>query len=152
MYAMETNDRPKHCRECGAVISYSFSNADELEFFGLCFNCDFWLGHAFREDQDDPAKTADCRQVVAEMPDGAKHHYAICQEPSASTPKNWLGFGGSEFIVEFFSGETVTTHNLWSQGVIPVHLRDRFETNAFICRGLVNGGAPKEVLAERGSQ
>lgn len=40
------------------------------------------------------------------------------------------GFGGRRFDIEFFDGRTVTTHDLWHQGVIPPKWRERYPDNA----------------------
>jgi len=41
------------------------------------------------------------------------------------------GYGGRKFIIEFFDERpTITTHNLWHQGEIPPHFRDRLQDEA----------------------
>lgn len=75
----------------------------------ICHGCDHWLDHIKR--------TADRRIVV----DGT--HYLV-------GPVG--GFGGAKWVIEFFdpTREGFTTHQLWYQGTIPSHFRDRIPDNA----------------------
>ncbi|NUP15432.1 MAG: hypothetical protein HOZ81_04875 [Streptomyces sp.] len=79
-------------------------------------NDKFW-GPGGTRDGDDPAK----RVVV----DG--NHYILGDDKPGDPFK---GFGGSRFDIEFFDGRTVTTRDLWHQGVIPPKWRDRYPDNA----------------------
>lgn len=40
------------------------------------------------------------------------------------------GFAGRRFDIEFFDGRRVTTHDLWSGGIIPPKWRERWPDNA----------------------
>jgi hypothetical protein len=75
----------------------------------LCSGCAHWL--------DLIERAADKRIVV----DGA--HYLV-------GPVG--GFGGAKWIIEFLdpTREGFTTHQLWYQGIIPSHFRDRIPDNA----------------------
>jgi hypothetical protein len=72
----------------------------------LCFVCAFWKLEA--------KKTHD---VVI-----GHHVYVIGREPADMANyhrKQNLGMGGRKFVIEFFDGRQVVTHNLWSGGPIP---------------------------------
>jgi hypothetical protein len=58
-------------------------------------------------------------------------HYIIGDE---NDPSYFRGFGGSRFTIKFFdgpnAGKTITTTNLWYQGMIPDDFRDELPNNA----------------------
>jgi hypothetical protein len=54
------------------------------------------------------------------------HHYVI--EPD--TDGGFQGMGGRKFTIDFFDGRSVVTHNLWSQGIIPLKWQERHPDNA----------------------
>ena len=83
----------------------------------LCFNCVLWE-RRLEEDAKLPPHTY-C--VI----DGT--HYVI--EPDAPNAP-FQGFGGARFQIEFNDGHKVITHNLWCQGDIPEHFKDKFPDNA----------------------
>jgi hypothetical protein len=56
-------------------------------------------------------------------------HYRIVPDKPGG-PDHCRGFGGREFTIAFADGRTVTTRNLWHQGVIPPSWRDRLPDNA----------------------
>ena len=84
-----------------------------------CHGCGFWLSHAERNEAGD----AD-RYVLT----SGYEHYMIGLEDGGM----FRGFGGHRFAVYWIDDnrETTFTSNLWSQGVVPEHLRDRFTVNA----------------------
>lgn len=84
-----------------------------------CFNCLFWL--------DKVRDAGDTRSVRV-----SGQHYFIRPDSKGG----FLGHGGAEFCIRFHSGRVVVSHNLWSQGHIPEHFRERLPDNAeFIRRG-----------------
>ncbi|GHC38526.1 hypothetical protein GCM10010348_77350 [Streptomyces anthocyanicus] len=85
-------------------------------------NDKFW-GPGGTRDGDDPAK----RVVV----DG--EHYMLGDD-SPTFPKAYKGFGGRRFTIKFFDGRTITTGDLWYQGVIPSKWRERYPDNARFVR------------------
>lgn len=111
---------------------------DELKFFRLCHTCNFWIAYLTPE--------AGKRQIITQDEDGSLHHYMACEEPKSREEQRWSGFGGSEMAIEFHTGETLISHNLWSQGTIPTHFKDRFKDNAYV-KGLVHCGRKMEVAA-----
>lgn len=58
-------------------------------------------------------------------------HYRIGEENSSLRS----GFGGRKYKIEFKDGRTVTTNNLWYQGVIPPALWNKFPDNAHFVDG-----------------
>lgn len=66
-------------------------------------------------------------------------HYTIDKrEPHTYAERNHAGHGGQEFRIRFISGphngQTVTTHNLWSQDKIPEEFRAQLPDNAVFVR------------------
>jgi hypothetical protein len=63
---------------------------------------------------------------------------------SPDKPRGYQGFighGGAEFRIRFHDGREVVTRNLWAQGRVPDHFRDRLPDNAtFVQRGHRNIG------------
>lgn len=94
------------CGSCSLAVT-------RLAADGRCFLCGYWL-----EQIDVEPET---RVVV----DGV--HYRLGNERSQS---RFRGYGGREFVIRFHDGREVTTTNLWHQGTIPEHLRDRLPDNA----------------------
>jgi hypothetical protein len=44
--------------------------------------------------------------------------------------EHYRGFAGRRFVIRFHDGRIVETTNLWSNGIIPEHFRDRLLDNA----------------------
>ncbi len=53
-----------------------------------------------------------------------------CYVIGVETSKGPRGFGGRRFDIEFFDGRTVTTTDLWYQGVVSPKWRERLPDNA----------------------
>lgn len=105
------------CRECGGVVSTKFMEpiAARLGKTNLCFHCDHWTQihlnasrHVFVDGQ--------CYAIGKEQPRGYQGRN--------------LGFGGAEFKIRFRDGREVVTHNLWTQGEVPDHFRERLPDTA----------------------
>ncbi len=47
-----------------------------------------------------------------------------------STPRECKGFAGAEFRIRFLDGREVITHDLWTNGVIPLAYREELPDNA----------------------
>ena len=113
---------------------------------------DHTLGHidvrvqTYRDDRDEfwgpLVKVADDGQsaVIGHV------HYRIDKDLPAGRPDHCAGFGGREHTIEFFDGRTVTTRNLWTQGLIPPAWRDRLPDNARFAQP--GDSASKAALAE----
>lgn len=84
----------------------------------------------YRDDRDDFWQplvdvVADGRSVIVNG-----EHYRIADEPHTGAPDNCRGFGGRQFTIAFFDGRTVTTRNLWQQGIVPPAWRESLPDNA----------------------
>lgn len=102
------------CTECGKTEALRWTeemNA-ELRERQMCFTDAYW------------ARMSDVSQRVVTYD---FQHFVIGDEGSRSYMR---GFGGRRFRVTFHDGEVVWTTNLWGQGQVPEHWRDRFEPNA----------------------
>jgi len=103
------------CKECGITdFPTDYSERTKIKLLGhsLCFDCNFW-----REKVED------------------RHSFTIiegnCYCILPNTNSRMRGFGGRKFIIEFFDERpTIITHNLWHQGEIPPHFRDRLQDEA----------------------
>lgn len=112
------------CRECGDVLDDSFMEPykTKIREQRLCFSCLFW--------QDYVGKVADPASVRVRS-----HHYWILPDGKPDLG-SFYGHGGAEFVIQFADGREVVSRNLWSQGLIPPHYRERLADNAeFIARG-----------------
>lgn len=120
------------CSLCGQAYTTKFTNGARLIAENRCFDCDFWL-------------TLKPGGIVI-----AGRHYQIGPEPAPNASHAFLGMAGREFRIKFLAdGREVVTHNLWHQGAVPLHLRDRFPDNAEFLGGagfvkIGDGGAWEE--------
>ena len=108
------------CKECAKVVeekklTYSEALRKQLISRQLCFSCNFWCNRCLG--------TRSPRSVRV---DG--RHYWIGNVCSGD--KKSQGFGGRRFVIRFIEGRKVTTTNLWHQGEIPEHFRERLPDNA----------------------
>lgn len=105
------------CLECGiGVVTRDSSDGPEMQERQLCFSCLFW--HHRLEEQGKP-----------EVFIARGHRYSIGPEE----PKTLLairGCAGARQRIRFFDGREVETTNLWHQGEIPAHFRERLPDNA----------------------
>lgn len=107
------------CKECGKneAAKYMEPTRSEMVKRSLCFKCNFWYEKTWIKDEP----------YVARI-DGK--HYQIGDPLPPGTPKHCAGFGGSEFKIKFHDGRVVITSNLWHQGDIPDHFKERLPNNA----------------------
>lgn len=112
------------CKECGekeGTKHFHESISTLMEGQNLCFECLFWVKHLEGGDGQERVRI-----------DGK--HYIIGEETDA--PKNYRGFSGEKFVIRFHDGREVTTTNLWGNGDIPPHFRERMPDNAvFVNKG-----------------
>lgn len=103
------------CAICGKRETYQWFKSvnDRLAERKQCFTCDHFTTLAEKEDR------SDCVVV-----DGV--HYTIGNERDSAM----RGCGGARFKIKFNDGREVESTNLWCQGNIPPHLRDRLPDNA----------------------
>ena len=109
-YSFHLKDDAYQCIECGDFDAPSNWIGNPVR--RRCFSCDFWEQKVQKGD----------RVVI----DG--HCYWI--GPEKKGPYEFSGFGGRRFHIRFKDGSEVITHNLWSNGDIPEHYRDRLPDNA----------------------
>jgi len=103
------------CRCCGKTYIKNFD--PEVYPEGNCFECSFWLERVRWGEENDQT------QVIVNG-----HHYTIGIDDSNDFgPK---GFGGRQFVVQFFDGRLISTNNLWTQGTIPNQFREMLPDNA----------------------
>lgn len=105
------------CAECGAREQGSWFDdiAKKLAERKLCHGCDHWTSLA------KIAARADVARIEGT-------HYMIDKENA--DPRAFRGFAGQRFKIKFADGREVETTNLWCQGSIPDHFRDRLPDNA----------------------
>ena len=102
------------CRECGGPgDGFGYYGGEAMIAARLCFGCNHWTKLL-------PAVTTSVRV-------GGKHY----QMGAETAHRDDKGFGGQRFVVVFTDGrpQRLTT-NLWHQGEIPAHFRDRLPDNA----------------------
>lgn len=110
------------CRECASIFSTKYLEPTRSNMISanVCFHCYFWLGYYIRRNDPKIARISG-------------NHYMI--EPENKGKYGFRGFGGHKFVIEFFDGRTITTTNLWHQGTIPEHFRERLPDNARFIEG-----------------
>lgn len=102
-----------NCVECKKEIKFTYMDFmnEQMKSRQMCFNCNFWTDYMGRTDTI--------------RIDGM--HYVIAPD----TTSGMKGYGGHEFKIKRFDTEgVIVTHNLWHQGDIPAHFRDRLPDNA----------------------
>lgn len=106
------NVPPYNCVVCGKEeTAHYFDNKSMVEN-KLCFTCQFWTEYV--------AKEKNSIRI-----DG--NHYMV---GSATTPHRYNGFGGRKFRIRKNDGTVIETCDLWSQGPISEHFRDKLPDNA----------------------
>lgn len=103
---------PEPCKECGCpfTLHYAAEVRNVLLEQGICHGCNHWRDQMKRSGG-----------LVIE----GQHYRAL---PASGGSQ---GFGGREFSIrKLDTGEVIQTRNLWHQGIIPPHFRDRLPDNA----------------------
>jgi hypothetical protein len=112
----------KHCGKRELFGSGSDRDVAEMRELEMCFSCHhFW--------KLIPIKDAPST-VRVKGANGRTGHYIIGPEPDPNERTAFLGFGGSQFQIQFNDGRNVTTRNLWYQGEIPAHFDEQLPPNA----------------------
>jgi len=107
------------CAECGETVDGLEVDGDlalMMAAHNLCFQCAFWAEKVAIRDRADVVRAGG-------------QHYMIGEATPDMKPRH-KGYGGERFEVRFFDGRVVETDNLWHQGTIPSHFRDRLPDNA----------------------
>ncbi len=117
------------CSECHSFIYDQMMNGAVMMERKLCFSCNYWFewAHLLPDElttllngEDHKREAERCVRV------NGKHYYYHDDEPGAA----FQGHGGAKFTIKFNDGRQVITKNLWAQGTIPAHFRDRLPDNA----------------------
>lgn len=110
---------PVQCRECPRVedaAAWIPEAGERIRRDRLCLRCGHWM--ELLEDRDNP--------INARI---EGRHYRITPDlPEGEV--GFRGFGGAKHLVRFHDGRMVVTRNLWTQGTIPRHFRERLSDNA----------------------
>lgn len=107
------------CKECGGLISTNTRIKEQLVSKTICSSCNHW---------DELSKTmGDPKRVVVK---------GTCYYAYDRADKNtaFLGFGGAEWKIQFHDGRYLETNNMWCQGDIADHYKDRMPDNAEFVR------------------
>lgn len=105
------------CQECGRHFETAYCEPTRSQMIQrqLCFRCNFWTNlHAQKSNH-----------VFI-----GGNSYSIEKDLDTGTPKHCAGFGGREFAIRFNDGRVVKSRNLWHQGDIPAHFRERLPDTA----------------------
>jgi hypothetical protein len=86
----------------------------------VCFECAFWTNKI-----ENPLPN---RAIIEGK------HYTVNAGTAHKGP--FLGFGGRRVKVRYFDGYDVESNNIWHQGEIPEHFKDRLPNNAEFVSGL----------------
>ncbi len=111
------------CVECGQQdeAHYYKEKKQRMVDLSLCFSCLHWTDLIKVKNESRVARI-----------DGS--HYMIEPDKPKDKPGFLKGFGGTRFEIKFFDGRQMVTHNLWHQGLIPQHFRERLPDNAEFVR------------------
>jgi hypothetical protein len=130
-----TEDHPS-CRSEGCDgIPFELNHYEHsfpAEFLGYCWNCAFWLDYAGNGDEG---------TVIAFCEHGRERFHFDPDQPVKERtglvkPGAILGYGGRRWLITFTDGRTVTTNDLWYQGIIPGRFEHLFPVNTEEIRAL----------------
>ncbi|MFF2411796.1 hypothetical protein [Streptomyces sp. NPDC058092] len=107
---------------------------------GACFACRYWEERVRWAESDGmmPASGSEPAGLIARV-DG--QHYVL-QPFNTTRQSQWLGHRGQVFTFRFTDGRRVTSNDVWCQGEIPAHFRDRLPDNAVIVPPFPSGRLP----------
>lgn len=121
---IEAVDAVTLCSECNAHPAddgYQKSKGDRTD---LCHHCFHWHGLVEKRDGEPMSVRVN------------GYHHQIGDEPSEDdrvvhSTYGRLGSGGARHVIGFLDGRPqIISHNVWHQGAIPPHYRDRLPDNA----------------------
>lgn len=107
---------PESCKECSHLISTTYNEPHKSEMISrnICLRCNIWTNKL--NTLPDP----NCFVVNGGV-------YNV--KPNIDGPGGFKGFGGREF--RFIKNSVLTiSHNVWFNGQVPVHFKDRIKDNA----------------------
>ena len=120
-FSQEPEEPSLICCECGRrelPATWIEEVHDHLFELQMCFNCAFWFDW-LEEFQQRPDK----KFVVAGTA------YTICHAPEKGLT-TFRGFGGRNFKIRWPDGREAESGNLWCQGDVPKHWRERLPDTA----------------------
>ena len=92
----------------------------DLEHEDLCFSCDHWTEMLEAKGSNE----------MYYLRVGGRH-YQTYKNSLFRMPGKYNGFGGRKFIFKLKeTGEVFDTYNMWTQGTIPEHFKDKLYDNA----------------------
>lgn len=116
-----TNHEGYACSSCGMPEVARYTCGKQMRERRLCFGCNHW------------------ENVAGSIRDGKKkliivNHGIYSDGGRQSSDRSFLGHAGREFkIQKLDNGETFTTNNLWSGGMLPQKYWDEFpDTHKFV--------------------
>lgn len=114
--------RGPRCVECGDPRNYGRWNDGtqaRMDAQGVCLTCLFWRDRVAEHGPKVAIVDGERFSISPDMPRGYQ---------------GFIGHGGAEFRIRFHDGRNVVTRNLWAQGRVPDHFRDRLPNNAVFLR------------------
>ena len=110
------------CHECDQddEACYMEPTASRMIKMHLCFKCLFWV-EKLEIDKGPHANR------VARV---AGTQYWIGDDPKRGDYASGLGYGGQRFHIRWHDGREKVTTNLWCNGKIPEHFKERLPDNA----------------------
>ena len=108
----------ENCKECGSILRTNFLEPykSKITRENICFSCFHWI--------DIENTLSDERRFIIKG-------NSYWKEPDKDKNDFFVGFGGHEFkIRRFGSEEIIISRNLWHQGVVPEHFKERIKDNA----------------------
>ena len=130
----------KRCSECGNKVDernhWSLMTHNEEYGTCVCIDCMPW-------DEKARDKSYAKRRLITPT-------YEAFFIGDRDTPKQWRGFGGRKFTIVFDDGRIVKTDNLWFDGFVPEHYRDRLQPNGRLFRGWDDDYEQHEVCRDGG--
>lgn len=118
-YNCKCKEETKTCPECKQE-SHDWKHYTNLRE-SYCFSCNFW--------QDLVEEQLTKLDIYFLRIKG--HHYQTHKEEKHRRYTKYNGFAGRQFIIKLDDTEEIfDTYNLWHQGKIPEHFRDRLPDNA----------------------
>ena len=113
------------CKLCGEKIELHWGDGlnTKLSLLKICYNCNFWVDKLEQSDNINVARIDN-------------NHYTIGKEDDN---RGFRGHAGRQFKIKFYkdrySGNPITTTNLWHQGEIPKRFRPFLPNNAEFIKG-----------------
>lgn len=111
------------CCECGQPERATFfeKTREEMIRMQLCFSCLHWTQLIDKADDPRVIRFGGMHTMIGTPQVG---HVV------GGGQKSRLGCGGQDWWFKMDDGRLIHTNNLWHQGTIPIHFRDRLPDNA----------------------